>query len=146
MKKVSPNSDLEQALGTGYILLENGRWYSDPNGHGTKYAISNALEPLTAVGVSRDGRHMYMVVVDGRQPNLGIGLWYKQMASYLQSLGAYKAAMLDGGGSSEIVLRHQGDSTVSVVNSPSDGHERPVADGLFVYSTNPGNEKLDCLP
>jgi hypothetical protein len=38
------------------------------------------------------------------------------------------------------VARELGDAGASVLNDPSDGRERPVADGLFVYSTAPVGE------
>ena len=36
-----------------------------------------------------------------------------------------------------MVVRRLGDSVADMVNSPSDGKERPVADGIFVYSSAP---------
>jgi hypothetical protein len=42
------------------------------------------------------------------------------------SLGAYTAINLDGGGSTDMSIRGM------VVNSPSDGSERPIADALIV--------------
>ena len=47
----------------------------------------------------------------------------------MQSLGAQDAMNLDGGGSSELVLK--GD----IMNTPSDGQERPVASALGVFAT-----------
>jgi hypothetical protein len=55
----------------------------------------------------------------------------------MRSLGATEGLLFDGGGSSTMVVRRLGDSVADVVNSPSDGKERPVADGIFVYSTAP---------
>jgi len=42
--------------------------------------------------------------------------------------------LLDTGGSTEMVARLPKRNGVSVINWPSDGFERPVANGLFVYS------------
>jgi hypothetical protein len=44
--------------------------------------------------------------------------------------------MFDSGGSSEMVARLPGDHSVSVINWPSGGYERPVANGLFIYSND----------
>jgi len=55
------------------------------------------------------------------------------MASYLLAHGTYQAMLFDSGGSSEMIARHAGQQTVSVINHPSDGHERQIANGLFVY-------------
>jgi hypothetical protein len=41
----------------------------------------------------------------------------------------------DSGGSATMVIRLPGQQQVSMVNSPSDGQERPVADAVLVYST-----------
>jgi exopolysaccharide biosynthesis protein len=62
-----------------------------------------------------------------------IGVTHAQAASYLLAHGASAAMLFDSGGSSTIVARLYGQHYVSVVNWPSDGFERPVANGLFVY-------------
>ncbi|HLW48611.1 MAG TPA: phosphodiester glycosidase family protein [bacterium] len=48
-------------------------------------------------------------------------------------LGAANAIEFDSGGSVTMAVRFPGRSAPTVVNSPSDGHERPVADALMVY-------------
>jgi hypothetical protein len=90
---------------------------------------------VIAVGIGRDGRSITLVEVDGRQPNLSIGLTRPELASYLRWLGAYQAMAFDSGGSAEVVARLPGQPVPTVVNSPSDGRERPVANALLVYST-----------
>jgi exopolysaccharide biosynthesis protein len=55
----------------------------------------------------------------------------KELAKLFQRLGAEDALNLDGGGSS-IMLGRQVDGSLAVLNSPSDGHPRPVANGLEI--------------
>ena len=52
-------------------------------------------------------------------------------------LGATARMAFDSGGSATLVARELGDAGTRVLNDPSDGRERPVADGLFAYSTAP---------
>jgi exopolysaccharide biosynthesis protein len=131
-QRTSPDDGLAQAVGGGPILVRNGALFDDPDAPAP--GETNVRNPLTAVAVRRDGRHALMVVFAGRQPNLSIGLTRSQMASYLLRRGAFQAMLFDSGGSSEMVARLPGQRYVSVLSSPSDGHERPVANGLFVYS------------
>ncbi|MWA00657.1 phosphodiester glycosidase family protein [Actinomadura sp. LD22] len=89
--------------------------------------------PRTAAGVSRDGRHLYLVVVDGRSEASG-GLTVSELASLLARAGASAGVNLDGGGSSAFVARGPGEPAATVRNVPSDGAERAVANGIGVFS------------
>ncbi len=93
-------------------------------------------EPRTAVGYSKNGRTIYLVVVDGRQTFYSEGMTLKELADTMQSLGADYAMNLDGGGSSTMVVEGS-DGKARVLNSPIDNHipgrERPVANHLGFY-------------
>jgi hypothetical protein len=95
---------------------------------------SHPRNPRTAVGFSADGLKMWMVVVDGRATN-SVGMTYVELANYMRSIGADDAINLDGGGSSTMVARMPGDSSVSVRNTPSDGTQRLVPNGIGFVST-----------
>jgi exopolysaccharide biosynthesis protein len=85
--------------------------------------------PRTAVGVSEDGATLYVVTVDGRQAASG-GYTLEETAEQLLAMGAHSALNLDGGGSSTLLARAPGTDDLVTVNSPSDGVERSVGNGL----------------
>lgn len=77
---------------------------------------ASRLHPRTAIGVSRDGRTVYMAVVDGRRHgSRGLNLYH--LAAFMKELGAYRALNLDGGGSSTMFVRSAG----GIVSAPSGG-------------------------
>ena len=84
--------------------------------------------PRSAIGWNKE--HIYLVVVDGRQLRLSAGMTFPELADYLVKLGCEEALGLDGGGSATCWAYG------SVVNSPSQGHERPSANALVVLETS----------
>jgi hypothetical protein len=92
-----------------------------------------ALAGRTAAGVNRSGRHMYLVVVDGRSAT-SAGMTVAELSALLGRVGADDAMNLDGGGSSTFALRAPGEPFVTVRNAPSDGSERAVANGIGVFA------------
>jgi hypothetical protein len=99
--------------------------------------LDNSItQPRSALGYSRNGRYLYLVVVDGRQPFYSEGMTLKELADLMLSIGADYAMNLDGGGSSTLVVRDH-DGKPRVLNSPIDnyipGRERPVANHLGIY-------------
>ncbi|MEU6377237.1 phosphodiester glycosidase family protein [Streptomyces sp. NPDC046909] len=88
----------------------------------------------TAVGVADSGRRVLLLAVDGATA-YRTGLTIAEVASVLRGLGAVDGFSLDGGGSSTLVARAPGASTVSVYNHPTGGAERPVPNGIGVFST-----------
>lgn len=90
---------------------------------------NNATAPRTAVGFSADGRRMHVVTVDGRQADSG-GVTLTELGLMMKKAGAHNALNLDGGGSSTLLAREPGSDALLVENSPSDGSERTVPNGL----------------
>ncbi|MFF3322557.1 phosphodiester glycosidase family protein [Streptomyces sp. NPDC002889] len=90
---------------------------------------NNTPAPRTAVGFSKDGRAMQVVTVDGRQADSG-GVTLTQLGRMMKEAGAYSSLNLDGGGSSTLLAREPGSDALQVENSPSDGSERTVPNGL----------------
>jgi exopolysaccharide biosynthesis protein len=125
---------VQTAIGGGPLLVQNGRWYADPDGP-TGGEFSTHV-PASGVATTADGRLLFFQI-DGRQPDLSIGVLQTQLAALMIAFGAGTGMEFDGGGSSTIVARLPGNPSAGVVNSPSDGTERSVADGLFVYSDAP---------
>ncbi|MFJ3234241.1 phosphodiester glycosidase family protein [Streptomyces sp. NPDC086787] len=87
----------------------------------------------TAVGFTADGRRLTLLVLDGARAHRG-GLTVAEVASRMRELGSAYAFGLDGGGSSTLVGRMPGARTVTVRNHPSGGAERPVPNGIGIFS------------
>ncbi|MEQ4301281.1 phosphodiester glycosidase family protein [Plantactinospora sp. B6F1] len=122
--KPSDGSTLHAAVGGNRVLVRDGvpQEIGDVN-----------PEPRTAVGFSADGRKMILITVDGRQAD-SRGVTLTELGRMMAELGAHDALNLDGGGSSTLLAREPGQPAVRVENSPSDGSERPVPNGLALYA------------
>lgn len=113
------------------------RWWNVVGGNNARLVVDGVAQsaseafystdkhPRSAVGLSEDGETMWLVVVDGRSSS-SVGITWNDMAVLMADLGAWQALMLDGGGSSTLIV--QG----SAVNTPSDGSQRTVANHLGV--------------
>jgi exopolysaccharide biosynthesis protein len=77
-------------------------------------------QPRTAMGISKDGDKLFLMVVDGRQPRYSIGFTRAEVGAFLQAFGANNGMLCDEGGSSCIYVKKFN----RVINSPSDGAER----------------------
>jgi hypothetical protein len=123
---------IQTAVSGGAYLARNGAMAVPVHGGGE----NNVSYPTVGIGVSKNGQHAIMAVFDGRESeNQAVGLTRPQFAQWMLSGGMYSAIEFDSGGSAEMVARLPGQPRVSVLNRPSDGSQRPVADGLFLYST-----------
>ena len=129
-----PFADAVAAVGGGPELLRGGMPVDDPAS--PNYADRDRRIPASAAVRFPDGT-LALVVVDGRHPATSIGVNRAELIALLRALGATDAMLFDSGGSATLAARVLGEADASVVNEPSDGVERPVADGLFVYSDAP---------
>ncbi len=100
---------------------------------GVVVTIPRDINPRTAIGVSRDGRYVYFFVFDGRQSGFSEGVSLVEMAEWMKRIGCWDAMNLDGGGSSTLVLKNT-DGTPLVMNSPSGGPQRNVANHIGVQA------------
>jgi len=114
-------------LGTRQIV--SGIWQIVTDGRDTvggDAGRSGELAPHAAVGIDRDWKTLTFFVVDGRRPMYSVGMSWHQIAQKMIARGAWNALLLDGGGSTTLVMRNE-PGKADVVNLPSDGHDLPVA-------------------
>ncbi|MEK6587264.1 MAG: phosphodiester glycosidase family protein [Chloroflexota bacterium] len=98
-----------------------------------------ARNPRTVVCFNDD--FLYFVVVDGRQSGYSIGMTTDELGAFCRdSLGAEWGINQDGGGSSTMWVNGR------VVNRPSDGQERAVANGLAMLVLEPLDRSNVFLP
>jgi len=118
-----------QGVVSGQPLLVDGGSVLAQSG-----SFCTARHPRTAVGISANGRTLYLAVVDGRQNGFSIGMTCRELGQLMHDVGAARALNFDGGGSSAMWLSGRG-----VVNRPSDGSERVVSNHLAVFATGGGS-------
>jgi exopolysaccharide biosynthesis protein len=130
----APNwADMKMSIPGSSILVKDGVIPAT-----FSFAPSNvtARSPKTAIGSSKDGKKLYMVTVDGRQ-TASIGMTLSDMAQFMQSIGAYNAIAMDGGGSTTMVARPLGERDVEIMNKPSDGIARSISTAIGVFTSAP---------
>jgi exopolysaccharide biosynthesis protein len=118
-----PTPDDWEVVAGNTLLIEHGIAVPHQN---------KARHPRTAVGLDAKASRLIILVVDGRKPKLAIGMSYDELAAELLRLGCYQAINLDGGGSSVMALREAGTQKFHILNEPTDGRERAVANALGV--------------
>lgn len=129
-----PDDAPQVVAGNAWILRE-GRDAVPTQG------MMTVRHPRTAVGVSADGRTLTILSVDGRQPGVASGMTGQEMRDELLKYGVHNAINLDGGGSTTVVQRDRAVGDVRVLNRPSDGRERPVANVIGITVASPAERK-----
>jgi hypothetical protein len=108
------------------IVVDGNSIVTAESMEGVSRTFIETRHPRTGIGISRDGMHIMLVTVDGRQA-ASVGMSLTEFADLMIELGCYRALNLDGGGSTTMVVNGE------VVNLPSDAAgERPVANALLV--------------
>jgi hypothetical protein len=111
------------ALASGVsVLVRAGKRYHDPS----RYFRPVGRNPETIACVSRDHKQVMLGIMDGRSTK-SAGLSYDQVRAYMLKQNCWTGMAFDGGGSTEMVVHNK------ILNHPSDGHQRTVPSGLFVY-------------
>ncbi|UWG95734.1 phosphodiester glycosidase family protein [Dehalobacter sp. DCM] len=126
-------SSLQLAVSGASVLVKDGRIVSNFSFSAASFDKKN---PRTLAGCTSDGKQLILVTVDGRQDD-SIGLTQRESAELMLQLGAYQAIILDGGGSTTMAARVPGTSQLKVVNVPSEGALRPVANAIGIFSVAP---------
>ncbi len=96
------------------------------------------VAPRTAIGLDGPGTRLIMIVVDGRQPFYSEGATIQELAKLMIYYGGDNAILLDGGGSSTLVIQDPQTGAYKVMNSPTSflipGDERPVANHFGIFA------------
>ncbi|MDQ7981608.1 phosphodiester glycosidase family protein [Paraburkholderia sp. SARCC-3016] len=121
---------IQTAIAGSAILLKNGQ---DVSAQSPNEGDPLNPNPRTLVGLSDNGRFLYMVVIDGRVPGYSTGTTNEQSAQLMKAIGATDAINLDGGGSTELV-RADRIGMPFIVNTPSGGVERFDAVGFGFHA------------
>lgn len=127
---------VQQAVAGSHVLVWNGEAANlDSND-----PLVSARHPRTAIGYNDEV--VFLVTVDGRQPGYANGMTLPELAELFLALGADAALNLDGGGSTTMAIRRSEDHALKVVNRPSDGSPRSVANALVLMSVDPLHDPL----
>jgi len=128
---------IDTAVAGSAILLRNGQ---DVSAQSPNEGDPLNPNPRTLVGLSNQGRFLYLTVIDGRVAGYSAGTTNAQSAQLMKAIGADDAINLDGGGSTELVSAQHG-GVPFIVNTPSGGAERLDAAAIGVHAL-----KLPDLP
>jgi hypothetical protein len=132
MLSITPGWEgVREAVGGRELIVRDGQRYISP-----RPTLADQLHPRTAIGITAAG-DIVLATVDGRQDNHSTGVDLPELADMMLARGAVQAINMDGGGSTTMAVRLPGDLGVSVVNRPSDGRERAVANSLLLVSSVP---------
>lgn len=94
--------------------------------------------PRSAVALDKAGKRLFLIAIDGRQPNYSEGATLEELAQMILAAGGFEAMNLDGGGSTALVIQG-GLGGARQLNTPIDlqwpGRERPVGNHLGVLAS-----------
>ena len=135
--KVPPESraDVAHAHPGFTIIATNGVALVDRN--------PKALHPRTAFGLSGNGRYLYLLALDGRQPGYSLGANLGDLCDILLPAGASEVMNMDGGGSTSLILFDAQSGKSRMLNRHRGGGMRTVALNLGITfapeGTGPAN-------
>lgn len=127
-----PDRNWSMVLGGHALLVDQGAAVE----YTKDISALGGVRARTAAGISRDGKKVWLVGVEGRTAN-SKGLTLKNLSRFFVELDAFRAVNLDGGGSTTMAARPLGGWEAQRVFQPEQEHERLVVNGLGVYTSAP---------
>lgn len=92
-----PNSTTLFAIGGFWQILKDGE----------KLSFKEICDSRTAIGISKDQKTLYILIVEGEQKSRSKGLTYGQCSEIFTKFGAFNAIELDGGSSTTLYIHNK---------------------------------------
>jgi hypothetical protein len=125
-------SSVQDIVGGAGLLVRDGQDVADWSVEVFTTTFAEIRHPRTLIGTTADGT-IWLATVDGRQPQLSVGMTLVELRNLAHRLDLVNALNLDGGGSTTMWVKGE------IVNSPSDAAgPRKVSDALLVYTEGGG--------
>jgi len=126
-------TDAKQLVQGNVWIVKDGK-PAEPKGN------AKVRHPRTVLGLDAGGTKLTILTIDGRHPGVAMGMNGAEMAGRMIQLGCVNAINLDGGGSTTLVMRDPSNDEFKVINHPSDGRLRPVANVIGVAVEEGGGQ------
>ena len=130
---------IRTAISGGPVLVRNGKRQKMPTPSSEDYEFSSTLERHPRSALGWNANFLYLVVVDGRQKDLSVGMTLDELSRFMLDLGCKEAMNFDGGGSATLWFNGQ------IRNSPCDRAEREISNCLIVSRKRPDTGRQGSL-
>ena len=97
------------------VLVHGGFWQIIKDGQHINF--KDIKDSRTAVGISKDNKHLYVLIVEGERKSQSQGLSYGECALIFDGFGAFNAMQFDGGSSTTLYVK--GKNALSYPKNPS---------------------------
>ena len=124
-----------EAVDALVAMVWDGKAVASQSGNGGYY-------PRTSVGVKADGT-VVLFQADGTMAPRSVGYTAEEEARMMVALGCVAAIQLDEGGSSTYLSQREGESDLTMRNTPAGGSERVVSGTILVVSTVAASGEFD---
>lgn len=124
-----------EAVDALVAMVWDGKVVVSQSGNGGYY-------PRTSVGVKADGT-VVLFQADGTLAPRSVGYTAEEEARMMVALGCVAAIQLDEGGSSTYLSQREGESDLTMRNTPAGGSERVVSGTILVVSTVAASGEFD---
>lgn len=122
------NNALDQVIGVGSQVLQDGEVLSFEEIGDQNLSFASARAPRSSIGFGANGE-VILATMDGRQNNAA-GVNLREEAQVMKSLGAIHAFNFDGGGSTQLIVKENGE--FKFINSPTEPNRKNANGILFV--------------
>ncbi|MGH4138845.1 phosphodiester glycosidase family protein [Clostridium sp.] len=132
--------DIASAMGGYNYLVKNGKGLTVEAmiSDGVDKWFANSRKARTAIGITLDNKVIALTVGGGQaSAAFSDGATLPEMGNLMAELGAVTALNFDGGGSTQMNVRHYAESESSIVNVPADASERAVTNALLFTNKAP---------
>lgn len=134
LKDSEVRTNFDEEFTNGYqIMHSHDEAAADFHNDQERDWLVNKCHPRTAIGLTDDDQWV-LVLVDGRNPELSIGMTLPELGEFMKSLGCKDALNLGGGGCSALYVKDR------IVNAPSGAEnqfgkfqERPVSEAFVFF-------------
>ena len=124
-----------EAVDALVAMVWDGKVVVSQSGNGGYY-------PRTSVGIKADGT-VVLFQADGTMAPRSVGYTAEEEARMMVALGCVAAIQLDEGGSSTYLSQREGESDLTMRNTPAGGSERVVSGTILVVSTVAASGEFD---
>lgn len=132
--------DIASAMGGYNYLVRDGKSLSAETmiSEGVDKSLATYRKPRTAIGMTGENQVIALTVGGGlASSEFSQGATLPEMASLMLELGVTTAISFDGGGSTQMNVRHYAENNNTLVNVPADASERAVTNAILFTNNAP---------